>query len=226
MKKLLGAILLCCLMLLVSCDDSTSNLDPSLEGIDLDKYEMPQTEFLNDGHELSNFELMAKYLIDNGTFCFEPTLDAIGYRIYLTTDYRNNDYYVAFYSINNIKIAHVGESQVEISSRWGTRIQTYQSVSYVKLANDDKENVNLCYKLLNTMGEAVYTIYETPKATFSPASHPGEYLLFRTISAISLDEETHLEIVVNECDNLFKLYNAAIGTKTSLPLSSIGFNNY
>ena len=59
MKKIIVIIfLMVCSLFIASCDVNNNNnqtQDPSLDGIDISKYEMPQTDFLNDGHTLTKF---------------------------------------------------------------------------------------------------------------------------------------------------------------------------
>lgn len=230
MKKILIILLIGFMLACASCEETPNNTnpnqDPSLDGIDLDKYELPQTDFLNDGHTLTSFEEMAKYLILNGTFCFDSNLDAIGYRIYLKEDHKVNDYYVAFYSVNNIKLAHVAEQEVEIKSYYGTRKQTYQAITYVKLFDDNSDKVNICYKLFSSYGEMISTIYETPRQDFKLDSYVGDYILYRVSDRILYDDDMQKAQNISEIDTLFNQYNQIIGNENNIALSTIGFNNY
>ena len=75
MKKIIVIIfLMVCSLFIASCDvnsNNNQNQDPSLDGIDISKYEMPQTEFLNDGHSLTKLEEVMKLIILDGEFCYE-----------------------------------------------------------------------------------------------------------------------------------------------------------
>lgn len=226
MKKVLMFVLMLFLILSVSCETSTNNgnntgQDSSLDGIDLSKYEMPQTDFLNDGHELSNFEKIAKHVITQGTFVYEPVLDDIGYEIILQGD-KKGEYSIIFFCVNYIKLAFIGTDTYK--NDYG-RTYSYQKLSYIKLFNEDDE-LNLCYKLKNSMGDAVSIIIDVDRSTFSADTNTGDFLLFRNNTRITLTEEFIMNKLVSEIDALLKLYNEKIGEKNNLKLSTINFLNY
>ena len=224
MKKIIVLMLLLLTTTLISCEETNTNnneQDPSLEGVDLSKYEMPQTDFMNDGHELSNFEKIAKHVILNGTFVFEPILDGIGYEIILEGNKESN-YSLIFFCVNYLKIARIDNETLSANGRK----TNYKRLTYVKLYNDNNEELNLCYKLLNTMGEAVSIILSTDRATFNSSTNTGEFLLFRNNTRYYIEEDVVTQKSVSLIDSLLNKYNEIIGSPKNLPLSTINFLNY
>ncbi len=234
MKKIIYIFVLLLALILTSCEMPTNNndnsgkQDSSLDGIDISKYEMPQTAFLNDGHELNDFEKIAKIIIEEGTFVYQPTLDHIGYEIVLEGE-KSDTYYTLFYSVDNIKIAKVYTEILSYTSNNYTRKATYQAVRYVKLFNDGALDFSICYKLKSSFEETVSTIYKTQRSTFNKDDRSGEFSLFRQAKYMKnygiTEEQVMIDSVTN-CDYYFNLYNEKIGNKNNLPLSVLGFNNY
>lgn len=219
MKNKLFSLIICfCLGLgLVSCTDDTSqngnnnnNNGNIIDGIDISKYEMPQTDFLNDGHQLSKTEELMKYVIENGEFKYDTYSDGIGYKLILTNE--NDVTCYAFYSINYLRIC-----QVKISHR------TY-TTSYVKISNNDNDEFNLMHKIVyNSYLTDFYAIMIGNKKTFN-ASFVGEYDLYR--GDINLTKNEVTMVLVETIDSLFKSFNEIIGSKTNITLKDIGFVNY
>ncbi len=231
MKKIIVFIFLMVCLILTSCEmpennnnngNNTKEQDESLNGIDISKYEQPQTDFLKDGHKLNKFEEIAKKLIEEGTFVYQPIIDEIGYEIILD-GVKNKDYYSLFYSVNNIKISHIYLEKIQ-GSYYST---TYQAIRYVKLFNDNDENFSICYKLINTVEPVFYSIYTLKRQNFDLNNNDGVFDLFRIGNRnLRLTEESVKDSSIRECDNYFKIYNEKIGKVNNLELSNLGFNNY
>ena len=215
MKNKIIIIIIClCLGLgLGSCQEQNNqdgNNDNLLDGIDISKYEMPQTDFLKDGHTLSKTEELMKYVIENGEFVYDPYSDGIGYKLMLAEDGDITRY--AFYSINFLRI-----SEVEASRR------TFNT-SYVKISNDDTDEFNLMHKIVyNSYRDDFYAIMKGTKSTFN-RKFIGEYDLYRGYITSSQSEvTTKLESAI---DRLFNEFNEKIGSKVNITLKDIGFTNY
>ncbi len=214
-NKIIALIISICLCFsLMSCEQTTNpggdNNDP-FNGIDISKYEMPQTGFLNDGHELSKTEELMKYVIENGEFVYDSYSDGIGYKLILS----ENDDVVryAFYSIDFLRI-----NEVQASYR------TF-NVSYVKLSNNESiDDFTLMHKIVyNSWRDDFYAIMKANKSTFNK-EYSGEYELFRGYSNYTKEEVSTL--VVSAIDRLFTEFNTVVGSKANITLKDIGYTNY
>ena len=126
MKKIVLIIFMLVFALCIcSCDNSTNNndddkkQDSSLDGIDLSLYEMPQTEFLQDGHTLTRLEEVMKFVIFEGTFIYERHLNSIGYR-YILEETEDSMLY-AYYWIDELRLVHL------------TMVEKVAHMSYIKI---------------------------------------------------------------------------------------------
>ena len=125
-----------CVMMIASCDTTTNpgnnTQDPSLDGIDISKFEMPQTEFMHDGHELSKLEEVFKLVIEKGTFVYDKNLNSIGYKLELKKEASTTIY--AYYSVSELRIIYL-EMQGKVAHS-----------TYFKL-DDQADTFAMCHKI-------------------------------------------------------------------------------
>lgn len=215
-NKILLIIMLICLVLSISscnsCKESEKedNDDNMLNGVDISKYEKPQTGFLHDGHQLTKLEEMMKYVIENGEFVFDLYSNGIGYKLILDESNSNSIY--AFYCVDTLRIVNL-----KLDGR------RYESI-YVKL-NDSTNYLELAYKKMYNSGyrQDFYAILNCDKQTFNHNA-TGTYSLYR--GYMEDDEATVTSKIVSTIDLSLKAFNAKIKEHIKLSLKDINYNNY
>ena len=211
MKKIIVIIfLMVCSLFIASCDvnsNNNQNQDPSLDGIDISKYEMPQTEFLNDGHSLTKLEEVMKLIILDGEFCYEKNLNSIGYKYILKESY--DEILYAFYHLSELRIIYL------------TTVGKVAHTSYFKL--NDEEAFSICHKIQYFSGrrQDFLAIMPCEKEEFN-ASYLGEYELYRGYNTQS-KEEINKKIIEQNYE-IMSLFNDLIKKELNISLSEFGFN--
>ena len=219
MKKLIYVLLFVLVIFTTSCNIETpnnnnnndnNNQDSSLDGIDISKYEMPQTGFLHDGHELTQLEEVMKFVIMDGTFVYDKHLNSIGYK-YVLDEYEKTTIY-AFYHLSELRIMHL------------TMQGKVAHMTYVKIL-DNQEVFSIAHKILYYSGrrQDFYAIMNCEKDLFN-LDYVGEYELYRGYN--TSDKETITNLMINNTDQLFMLMNNAIEEKLNYKLNLFGFTNY
>lgn len=215
MKKIVLIIFMLVFALCIcSCDNSTNNndddkkQDSSLDGIDLSLYEMPQTEFLQDGHTLTRLEEVMKFVIFEGTFIYERHLNSIGYR-YILEETEDSMLY-AYYWIDELRLVHL------------TTVGKVAHMSYIKLT-ETSDNLTVCHKIQYYSGwrQDFYAIMNCERAKFD-SNYVGEYDLYRGYTTQSKEEITTK--VVSQNYNLLNKFNAIITEKINIILTEFGYN--
>lgn len=219
-------ILISC-MFLVSCDltngttpDNNQNNDNNnnnnnnneniIDGVDISKYEKPQTGFMYDGHTLTKLEEMMKYVIENGEFVFDYYSDGIGYKLMLENPSSDVSRY-AFYCVDTLRIV-----DLKVSGK------TYE-ISYIKL-NDQEGQFQISHKIIyNSWRQDFYAIMNCNKQTFNK-EFIGEYELYRGYVKVEQSEITSK--LVSSVDNLLTLFTNLTKENINLSLSDIGYQNY
>lgn len=219
MKKLLYILLFVLVMFTTACNVETpnnnnnndnNNQDSSLDGIDISKYEMPQTGFLHDGHKLTELEEVMKFVIMDGTFVYDKHLNSIGYK-YVLDEYEKTTIY-AFYHLSELRIMHL------------TMQGKVAHMTYVKIF-DDEDGFSIAHKILYYSGrrQDFYAIMNCEKALFN-LDYVGEYELYRGYN--TSDKETITNLMIENADQLCTLMSNAIEEKLNYKLSLFGFTNY
>lgn len=213
--------MLVCVLGICSCDNinignnnnddenngNNNNQDSSLDGIDLSLYEMPQTEFLRDGHTLTRLEEVMKFVIFEGTFIYEKHLNSIGYRYIL--EETNDSMLYAYYWIDELRLVHL-----KIDGK-------VAHMSYVKLT-DSSDFVTICHKIQYYSGKRqdFYAIMNCERALFDN-DYVGEYELYRGDNTQTETEIT--KKVVSQNYNLLQKFNSVITEKISISLTEFGY---
>lgn len=218
MKKfILVLFMLFCLLGICSCenidnsnDDNNNNnndQDSSLDGIDLSQYEMPQTEFLHDGHTLTRLEEVMKFVIYDGTFIYEKHLNSIGYRYILEES--NDSILYAYYWINELRLVHLKV------------VDRVAHMSYVKLKDND-ESLTICHKIQYYSGKRqdFFAIMNCERALFDN-NYVGEYEVYRGYNTQTEEEIT--EKIVNQNYDLLQKFNSVITEKINISLTEFGY---
>ena len=191
MRKIIVIIfLMVCSLFIASCDVNNNNnqtQDPSLDGIDISKYEMPQTDFLNDGHTLTKLEEVMKFIILEGEFCYDKHLNSIGYKYILEESY--DEVLYAFYHLSELRIIYL------------TTVGKVAHTSYFKLSDD--EDFSICHKIQYYSGrrQDFLAIMPCVKAEFN-ASYLGEYELYRGHNTQTKEEINKKSMLENYGTNL------------------------
>lgn len=214
MKKTLFIFaMLICFLMIASCDVNNPNnntpQDPSLDGIDISKYEMPQTEFLHDGHKLSKLEEVMKFVIEEGTFVYDKYLNSIGYKYTLEETYDTFSY--AYYSVSELRIIYL-----EVKGK-------VAHSSYFKLS--DKEDMfSICHKIQYFSGrrQDFLAVMNCERASFDE-NYLGQYELYRGYNTSSKEEVTTK--LINSCNDLMVNFDAVITSKINISLSEFGFKS-
>ena len=170
MKKIIVLLFaVFCIFIVTSCDQlnnsGNNTQDPSLEGIDISRFEMPQTEFLRDGHELSKLEKVFKVVIEKGTFVYDKNLNSIGYKLKLGSFSKGEIY--AYYSVAELRIIYLETEGRVVHS------------TYFKL-DDQGETFAMCYKIQYFSGwrQDFLAIMNFNRNAFDGVTL-GEYELYR-----------------------------------------------
>ena len=223
MKKILYILLFVMIMFTASCElpstsgtnndnnnNNNTNQDSSLDGIDISKYEMPQTGFLHDGHTLTQLEEVMKMVIMDGTFVYDKHLNSIGYK-YVLDSYDKTTIY-AFYHLSELRIMHL------------TVIGKTAHLTYVKIF-DNTDEFSLAHKILYYSGyrQDFYSIMNCEKSLFD-VNYVGEFELYRGYN--TSDKQTMTTLMLNNTDQMFNLMNETIEEKLSYKLNLFGFSNY
>ena len=217
MKKFIFMVFMLVFVLCIcSCDISTNNddneddktQDSSLDGIDLSLYDMPQTEFLQDGHKLTRLEEVMKFVIFEGTFIYERHLNSIGYRYIL--EETNDSMLYAYYWIDELRLVHL------------TMVGKVAHMSYIKLT-ESSDTLTVCHKIQYYSGwrQDFYAIMSCERAIFNN-DYVGEYELYRGYNTQTTDEIT--KKVVSQNYNLLQKFNSVITEKINISLSEFGYN--
>ncbi len=216
MKKIVLIIFMLVFSLCIcSCDNSTNNnddddkkQDSSLDGIDLSLYEMPQTEFLQDGHTLTRLEEVMKFVIFEGTFIYEKHLNSIGYR-YILEETEDSMLY-AYYWIDELRLVHL------------TMVEKVAHMSYIKIT-ETSDTLNACYKIQYYSGKRpdFYAIMKCERALFN-IGYVGEYELYRGYNTQTTEKITTK--VVSQNYNLLQKFNDVITEKINISLTEFGYN--
>ena len=216
-KTILIFFILICILGICSCDntdsgnnnndDTNNKQDSSLDGIDLSKYEMPQTGFMYDGHTLSKFEEVMKFVILDGTFIYEKYLNSIGYRYILEES--NDEMLYAYYCVNELRLIHI--------KVYGKVV----NMSYVKLT-DTSDSMTVCYKIQYNSGwrQDFYAIMNCERSLFDN-EYVGEYELYRGYCNATESEITSL--IVSQNFDLLQKFNSVITEKINISLSEFGY---
>lgn len=211
MKKIIVLIvMLVCFMFATSCDqnnNNNNNQDPSLDGIDITKFEKPQTAFLHDGHKLTKLEEVMKLVIEEGTFVYDKYLNTIGYRYILEESYDTILY--AYYSVSELRIIYL-ELQGKVAHS-----------SYIKLTN--KETMfSICHKIQYFSGrrQDFFAVMNCERSLFDE-NYLGEYELYRGYNTSSKDEVTSK--LITRCNTLLVKFNELTKEKINISLSEFGF---
>lgn len=213
MKKIILIIfVLICSLSIAACDTTNNNnnnqpTDPSLEGIDISKFEMPQTEFLHDGHKLTKLEEVMKLVIEEGTFVYDKYLVSIGYKYIIEESSKTILY--AYYSVNELRLIYLQiEGKIAHSS-------------YFKLSN--KENMfSICHKIQYFSGrrQDFLAVMNCERSLFN-SSYVGEYELYRGYNTQTKEEVTNLLVANN--NSLLVKFNDITTTKINISLAEFGF---
>ncbi len=214
MKKTLYIIvMLICFLFIASCEstnnnnnNNNNNQDPSLDGIDISKFEMPQTEFMYDGHTLTKLEEVMKLVITEGTFCYDKYLISIGYKYVLEESDKTILY--AYYSVDELRLIYL-ETQGKIAHS-----------SYFKLTDD--EDFSICHKIqyFNPRRQDFLAVMNCDKALYNE-DYIGEYELYRGYNSLTTEEVTTK--ITNQNYQLFDLFNQVTTEKINISLSEFGF---
>lgn len=214
-KLILLIIAICLVFSISSCENTNDNQneennDNILNGVDISKYEKPQTGFLHDGHTLTKLEEMMKYVIEEGEFVFDLYSDGIGYKIVLLEDSEKLVY--AFYCVDTLRIV-----ELKVTGK------TYESV-YTKL-NDSETNLQIAYKIVYNSGrrQDFYAIMNCNKQTFNKET-VGDYELYRGYT--KNDEFTTTKRMVETIDEILNIFNSKITEKINSSLKDVGYSNY
>lgn len=201
-----------CVMMIVSCDTTTNpgnnTQDPSLDGIDISKFEMPQTEFMHDGHELSKLEEVFKLVIEKGTFVYDKNLNSIGYKLELKKEASTTIY--AYYSVSELRIIYL-EMQGKVAHS-----------TYFKL-DDQADTFAMCHKIQYFSGrrQDFLGIMNYNRIDFDGVKL-GEYELYRGYNTQS-KEEINKKIIEQNYE-IMSLFNDLIKKELNISLSEFGFN--
>lgn len=219
MKKIiLIFFMIICLLGIWSCENTdnnndnnnnnnNNNQDSSLDGVDLSKYEMPQTDFLYDGHTLTRFEEVMKFVIFEGTFIYEKYLNSIGYRYILEES--NDSMLYAYYCVNELRLIHIKV------------VGKVVNMSYVKLS-EFNDSMTICHKIQYNSGwrQDFYAIMNCERALFDN-EYIGEYELYRGYCNTIEAEITSL--IVSQNYYLLQKFNSVITEKINISLSEFGY---
>jgi hypothetical protein len=220
MKKLLYILVFVMIIFTASCElpstgnnidnNNNNNQDSSLDGIDISKYEMPQTGFLHDGHTLTELEEVMKMVIMDGTFVYDKHLNSIGYK-YVLDSYDTTTIY-AFYHLSELRIMHL------------TMQGKIAHITYVKIF-DDVDEFSIANKILYYSGrkQDFYAIMNCEKALFD-VNYVGEYELYRGYN--TSDKQTMTSLMLNNTNQMFNLMNDKLEDKLNYKLNLFGFSNY
>lgn len=214
MKRIILIVfIVICGLFICSCETNNSNnnnnnQDSSLDGIDISKYEMPQTEFLNDGHELTKLEEIMKLVIMEGTFVYDKHLNSIGYKYILEESY--DEILYAYYHLSELRVMYL------------TTVGKVAHMSYFKLT-DDSDMFTICHKIQYYSGrrQDFYAIMNCEKALFN-LDYLTEYELYRGYNTATKDEVNTK--IVNQNYKLLQLFNEATLKEINISLSEFGFN--
>ena len=207
-KTIFIIVMLFCVLFIASCENNNSNTqDPSLDGIDISKFEMPQTEFLHDGHKLTKLEEVMKLVIEDGTFVYDKYLNSIGYKYILEETYDTFSY--AYYSINELRIIYL-EVKGKIAHS-----------SYFKLT-DQEDMFSICHKIQYFSGRRQdFLAVMNCKRSLFDETYLGEYELYRGYNTSSKEEVTSK--LISSCNNLLVKFNEFTTSKINISLSDFGF---
>lgn len=201
-----------CVMMIVSCDTTTNpgnnTQDPSLDGIDISKFEMPQTEFMHDGHELSKLEEVFKLVIEKGTFVYDKNLNSIGYKLELKKEASTTIY--AYYSVSELRIIYL-EMQGKVAHS-----------TYFKL-DDQADTFAMCHKIQYFSGrrQDFLGIMNYNRIDFDGVKL-GEYELYRGYNTQT--ESVITNKILTQGNTLITLFNEKTTTEINISLSEFGFN--
>lgn len=189
-------------------NNGNNNQDSSLDGIDLSLYEMPQTEFLQDGHTLTRLEEVMKFVIFEGAFIYEKHLNSIGYR-YILEETKDSMLY-AYYWIDELRLVHL------------TMVGKAAHMSYIKLT-ESSDTLTVCHKIqyYSVRRQDFYAIMNCERALFN-IGYVGEYELYRGDNTQTTEEITTK--VVSQNYNLLNKFNAVITEKINISLTEFGYN--
>lgn len=218
--KILYLFIILCFGLFLSSCDTTGNSNPNndnpgnngniIDGVDISKYEKPQTGFMNDGHTLTKLEEMMKYVIENGEFVFDYYSDGIGYKLELTSTVTNQSWY-AFYCVDTLRLVCLS-----VSGR------TYET-SYIKL-NESIDDFQIVKKIMyNSWRQDFYAIMNCNKQSFNK-EFIGEYELYR--GYVKEEQSEITSKLVSSVNNLLTVFSNLTKEKINLSLSDIGYQNY
>jgi hypothetical protein len=192
--------------LLISCVEQDDGFDDSKYS----NYEKPQTATLYDGHELSSYEQMAKYIVENGTYTFDTKLDGLGYSLKLSTSDEYDMY--AFYTINVIKLAKV----------YSVRNTSY--ITYIRLTDEAEDTFNAMYKIIypSSRKQDFYAILINYKN--GESSTTDDFELYR--GDITTEKDETMTTIITETNQLLTSFNDLIKKKINMSLSSLNFSQY
>lgn len=213
MKKILFILFaVFCVMMIASCDTTNNpgnnTQDPSLDGIDISKFEMPQTEFMHDGHELSKLEEVFKLVIEKGTFVYDKNLNSIGYKLELEKEASTTLY--AYYSVSELRIIYL-EMQGKVAHS-----------TYFKL-DDQGDTFAMCHKIQYFSGrrQDFLGIMNYNRIDFDGVKL-GEYELYRGYNTQS--EAIINNKILTQGIKLVTLFNEKTTSEINISLSEFGFN--
>ncbi len=201
-----------CVMMIASCDTTTNpgnnTQDPSLDGIDISKFEMPQTEFMHDGHELSKLEEVFKLVIEKGTFVYDKNLNSIGYKLELKKETSTTIY--AYYSVSELRIIYL-EMQGKVAHS-----------TYFKL-DDQADTFAMCHKIQYFSGrrQDFLGIMNYNRIDFDGVKL-GEYELYRGYNTQT--ESIITNKILTQVNTLITLFNEKTTSEINISLSEFGFN--
>lgn len=201
-----------CVMMIESCDTTinpgNNTQDPSLDGIDISKFEMPQTEFMHDGHELSKLEEVFKLVIEKGTFVYDKNLNSIGYKLELKKESSTTIY--AYYSVSELRIIYL-EMQGKVAHS-----------TYFKL-DDQADTFAMCHKIQYFSGrrQDFLGIMNYNRIDFDGVKL-GEYELYRGYNTQT--ESVITNKILTQGNTLITLFNEKTTSEINISLSEFGFN--